>query len=91
MSHHIEPKALVQQGERLKALVTEAVKDALKGQRTPDKPFSRRELIAYLGMGKSTFDRLEAEGQGPRKTRLSARRICYLPEDVKAWQLECRV
>jgi predicted DNA-binding transcriptional regulator AlpA len=94
MSHHIEPKALVQQGERLKALVKEAVKalvkeavkEALNEQRPPNGAFTRPELIAHLRMGKTTFDRLEAEGDGPRKTRLSKRRICYMPEDVKAWQ-----
>ena len=82
---------LVQQGERLKALVKEAVKEALKEVRSPDKPFTRPELIKHLGIGLATFDRLEAKGLGPRKTRLSERRICYLPEDVKAWQQKRKV
>jgi predicted DNA-binding transcriptional regulator AlpA len=94
MNHHIdpaEPKALVQQGERLKALVREAVKDALKEQRPANGAFTRPELIAHLRLSKTTFDRIESRGEGPRKTRLSSRRICYLPEDVKAWQEKRKV
>ena len=93
MNHHIQgnPKALVQQGERLKALLKEVVKEALKELHTPDKPFTRPELIAHLGLSKTTFDRLEAKGLGPRKTRLSSRRICYMPDDVKAWQEKRKV
>jgi predicted DNA-binding transcriptional regulator AlpA len=94
MNHHIDPgkpKALVQQGERLKALLKEVVREALKELRTPDKPFTRPELIAHLGLSKTTFDRLEAKGLGPRKTRLSSRRICYMPDDVKAWQEKRKV
>ena len=86
MNHHIEPKALVQQGERLKALIKEAVREALNEQRPANGAFTRPELIAHLRLSKTTFDRIEARGEGPRKTKLSKRRICYLPEDVKAWQ-----
>ena len=86
MNHHIEPKALVQQGERLKALVKEAVREALNEQRPTNGAFTRPELIAHLRLSKTTFDRIESRGEGPRKTKLSKRRICYLPEDVKAWQ-----
>ena len=108
MNHHIdpaEPKALVQQGERLKALVREAVREALKEQRTPDKPFSRPEqiallavnlsplkvltkpqVIALLGVSETTFDRLEAKDEGPRKIKLADRRIGYRVCDVQAWQ-----
>jgi predicted DNA-binding transcriptional regulator AlpA len=91
MSHHIEPKALVQQGERLKALVKEAVKEALKEQRPSNGAFTRPELIAHLRISKTTFDRLEAKGLGPRKTRLSQRRICYMPADVEAWEQKRKV
>jgi predicted DNA-binding transcriptional regulator AlpA len=72
--------------DALKALLKDVVREALKEQRTPDKPFTRPELIAHLGFSKTTFDRIESRGEGPRKTRLSSRRICYLPGDVKAWQ-----
>jgi predicted DNA-binding transcriptional regulator AlpA len=75
----------------LKDAVKEAVKDALKEQRTPDKPFTRRELIKHLGIGATTFDRIESRGEGPRKTKLSDRRICYMPEDVNAWQAKRKV
>jgi predicted DNA-binding transcriptional regulator AlpA len=88
----IEPKALVQQGERLKALVKEAVREALNEQQRPTNgAFTRRELIAHLRLSKTTFDRIESRGEGPRKTKLSKRRICYLPDDVKAWQEKRKV
>jgi predicted DNA-binding transcriptional regulator AlpA len=86
-----EPKALLQQGQRLKALIREVVTEVLKQQRTPDQPFTRSELIRHLGVGKATFDRLEAKGLGPRKTKLSERRICYLPDDVEAWKQKRKV
>ena len=46
---------------------------------------TRPQVIALLGISKTTFDRIEARGQGPRKVRLSARRIGYRACDVKRW------
>ena len=77
--------------DALKVLLKEVLKEALGELRTPDKPFTRPELIAHLGLSKTTFDRLEAKGLGPRKTRLSSRRICYMPEDVNAWKQKRKV
>ena len=91
MSHQIESKALVQQGERLKALIKEAVREALNEQRPTNGAFTRPELIAHLRLSKTTFDRIEARGEGPQKTRLSTRRICYLPDDVRAWEQKRKV
>jgi predicted DNA-binding transcriptional regulator AlpA len=76
--------------ETLKALLKEILRELLK-QRSPDKPFTRPELIKHLGIGTTTFDRLERKGLGPRKTKLSERRICYLPHDVRAWQEKRKV
>jgi predicted DNA-binding transcriptional regulator AlpA len=49
------------------------------------KVLSRPEVIALLNISKVTFDRLEQKGGGPRKVRLSPRRIGYRVCDVKAW------
>jgi predicted DNA-binding transcriptional regulator AlpA len=49
------------------------------------KVLSRPEVIALLGVSKMTLDRIEARGDGPRKVRLSARRIGYRLRDIEKW------
>ena len=49
------------------------------------KVLNRREAIQHLGLSERTFQRLEAEGEGPSKTRLSEHRIGYRVSDLEAW------
>ena len=46
---------------------------------------NRREVIAQLGLSERTFQRLEATGEGPPKTRLSEGRVGYRVCEVAAW------
>ena len=46
---------------------------------------SRNEAIKLLGLSDRTFQRLEAKGDVPPKTRLSAHRIGYRISDIKDW------
>jgi predicted DNA-binding transcriptional regulator AlpA len=46
---------------------------------------TRPETIKVLGLSDRTFDRLEAEGDVPTKTRLSTGRIGYRVADIKEW------
>jgi predicted DNA-binding transcriptional regulator AlpA len=77
--------------DALKAALTNPVLlDALKSALSrPDleaiRVLGRDEVIAFLGISKMTFDRLEAKGGGPRRVRLSSRRIGYRVSDIKAW------
>jgi predicted DNA-binding transcriptional regulator AlpA len=77
--------------DALKAALThpillEALKSALS---RPDleaiRVLGRDKVIALLGISKMTFDRIEQRGDGPRRVRLSSRRIGYRVSDVKAW------
>ena len=46
---------------------------------------NRRDAIAQLGLSERTFQRLEASGDGPPKTRLSEGRVGYRVSDIIAW------
>jgi predicted DNA-binding transcriptional regulator AlpA len=46
---------------------------------------NRRDAIAQLGLSERTFQRLEASGDGPPKTRLSEGRVGYRVCDLAAW------
>ena len=49
------------------------------------KVLNRRDAIAQLGLSERTFQRLEASGDGPPKTRLSEGRVGYRVCDLAAW------
>jgi predicted DNA-binding transcriptional regulator AlpA len=49
------------------------------------KVLNRRDAIAQLGLSECTFQRLEATGDGPPKTRLSEGRVGYRVCDLAAW------
>ena len=49
------------------------------------KVLNRRDAIAQLGLSERTFQRLEANGDGPPKTRLSEGRVGYRVSDIIAW------
>jgi predicted DNA-binding transcriptional regulator AlpA len=49
------------------------------------KVLNRRDAIAQLGLSERTFQRLEASGDGPPKTRLSEGRVGYRVCDLKEW------
>jgi len=53
---------------------------------SPLKVLTRPQVIALLGVSETTFDRLEAKGEGPQKIKLADRRIGYRVCDVQAWQ-----
>jgi len=70
--------------DALKELTPEIV--ALLGTNlSPLRVLTRPQVIALLGVSKTTFDRLEAKGLGPPKIMLADRRIGYVAADVKAW------
>ena len=46
---------------------------------------SRHETFKAIGVDQRTFDRLEAAGDAPPKTQLSARRIGYRLVDIQKW------
>jgi predicted DNA-binding transcriptional regulator AlpA len=46
---------------------------------------NRNETIRTLGLSDRTWDRLEAAGDTPPKTRISQGRIGYRVSDLKAW------
>jgi predicted DNA-binding transcriptional regulator AlpA len=50
---------------------------------------NRTETLKALGVSDRTFDRIEAAGEGPPRTRLSANRIGYRVSDLQRW-LDCR-
>jgi predicted DNA-binding transcriptional regulator AlpA len=49
------------------------------------KVLNRREAVKHLGISERSFQRLEALGDGPPKTRLSEGRVGYRVSDVAAW------
>jgi predicted DNA-binding transcriptional regulator AlpA len=55
--------------------------EMLEAVRVVDRPTA----IAITGVSSRTWDRLEARGETPPKTRLSANRIGYRVVDLKAW------
>jgi predicted DNA-binding transcriptional regulator AlpA len=46
---------------------------------------SRNDAIKLAGVSTRTWDRMEAAGMLPPKTRISERRIGYRVADLKAW------
>ena len=51
----------------------------------PLQVFDRRTTLKILDLSDRTFDRLEARGEGPPKTRISPGRIGYRASDLAAW------
>jgi predicted DNA-binding transcriptional regulator AlpA len=49
------------------------------------KVLNRRDAIKHLGVSERSFQRLEARGDGPPKTRLSKGRIGYRVSDIREW------
>lgn len=49
------------------------------------KVLNRRDAIQHLGVSERTFERIEAAGDGPAKTRLSEGRIGYRVSDLETW------
>jgi predicted DNA-binding transcriptional regulator AlpA len=49
------------------------------------KVLNRREAIQHLGLSERTFQRLEASGDGPPKTRLSEGRVGYRVCELEGW------
>jgi predicted DNA-binding transcriptional regulator AlpA len=49
------------------------------------KVLNRRDAIKHLGISERNFQRLEARGEGPPKTRLSEGRVGYRVSDIAAW------
>jgi predicted DNA-binding transcriptional regulator AlpA len=56
----------------------------------PDRILSRREAAEQLGVHVLTLDRMHAAGTGPKRVRISARRVGYRQSDIAAW-LQCRI
>ena len=79
---------------RLGSIDVDALIDALKNPEviallavnlSPLKVMTRPQVIALIGVSKTTFDRLEAKGLGPPKIMLADRRIGYVAADFQAW------
>jgi predicted DNA-binding transcriptional regulator AlpA len=49
------------------------------------KVYTKKETQKLLGLSGRTWDRLEAVGETPPKTRLSPNRIGYRVSDLKEW------
>jgi predicted DNA-binding transcriptional regulator AlpA len=49
------------------------------------KVYTKKETQKLLGLSGRTWDRLEALGETPPKTRLSPNRIGYRGSDIAAW------
>ena len=49
------------------------------------KVYTKKETQKLLGLSGRTWDRLEALGETPPKTRLSPNRIRYRAPDIAAW------
>jgi predicted DNA-binding transcriptional regulator AlpA len=49
------------------------------------KVYTKKETQKLLGLSGRTWDRLEALGRTPPKTRLSPNRIGYRAPDIAAW------
>jgi predicted DNA-binding transcriptional regulator AlpA len=46
---------------------------------------TRRETAMYLGLSESTLERLDRDGIGPRRVRLSTRRVEYPLQGIEEW------
>jgi len=49
------------------------------------KVYTKKETQKLIGLSGRTWDRLEALGETPPKTRLSPNRIGYRAPDIAAW------
>jgi predicted DNA-binding transcriptional regulator AlpA len=49
------------------------------------KVYTKKETQKLLGLSDRTWDREEAHGRTPPKTRLSPNRIGYRASDIAAW------
>jgi predicted DNA-binding transcriptional regulator AlpA len=49
------------------------------------KVYTKKETQKLVGLSGRTWDRLEALGETPPKTRLSPNRIGYRASDIAAW------
>jgi predicted DNA-binding transcriptional regulator AlpA len=49
------------------------------------KVYTKKETQKLLGLSGRTWDREEAHGRTPPKTRLSPNRIGYRASDIEAW------
>jgi predicted DNA-binding transcriptional regulator AlpA len=49
------------------------------------KVYTKRETQKLVGLSGRTWDRLEARGETPAKTRLSLNRIGYRASDIRQW------
>ena len=49
------------------------------------KVYTKKETQKIIGLSGRTWDRLEALGETPPKTRLSPNRIGYRGSDIAAW------
>jgi predicted DNA-binding transcriptional regulator AlpA len=46
---------------------------------------THRETAVYLGLSESTLERLDRDGLGPRRVRLSTRRWGYPVQGIEEW------
>jgi predicted DNA-binding transcriptional regulator AlpA len=49
------------------------------------KVYTKKETQKLIGLSRRTWDRLEALGETPPKTRLSPNRIGYRASDIAGW------
>jgi prophage regulatory protein len=54
----------------------------------PQKVIRLAELTQFTGLRRTQIALLIAEGRFPRPVRLSARRKCWLAEEIAVWQAE---
>jgi excisionase family DNA binding protein len=47
--------------------------------------FTVKDACQYLTMSKRTLERLGEDGSGPRRIKLSPRRVAYPKEDLDRW------
>ena len=45
----------------------------------------RKQAASICGVSTDTLDRLSDKGEGPRRLKLSARRVGYLMSDIEDW------
>jgi len=51
----------------------------------PLQVFSKPDTLKIIGISPRTWDRLEALGETPPKTRLSQNRVGYRASDIREW------
>ena len=54
----------------------------------PQKVIRLAELTLFTGLRRTQIALLIAEGRFPRPVRISARRNCWLAEEIAVWQAE---